>query len=280
MVQKRIILANDLSGIGKVALTPATPIMACCQIETILLPTILLSSHTGGFGQIAIQELLDFTKQSLEQWKALNLKTDALFIGYCRQMEQLKVLLDYHITQNSDALLIVDPIMGDHGKLYSGFTEEYVLQMRRVCSKADVILPNLTEAALLTQADYLEGIQPIESYQKLARKLSNLGAKKVILTGIQTKFGSIGLLSYDAVTETFATAFTPHYPHHFFGTGDIVSAILSACILQGFSLEKALSTATTFLDATLQETIAQQKDLQYGVAFEPQLHLLTQLFHS
>jgi pyridoxal kinase len=273
-------LANDLSGIGKVALTPAIPIMACCQIETILLPTILLSSHTGGFQQIAIQELLDFTKQSLEQWKALSLKTDALFIGYCRQIEQLKLLLDYHTTQNTDALLIVDPIMGDHGKLYSGFTEEYVQQMRTVCSKADVILPNLTEAALLTKTEYLEGVQPVEAYQELAKKLADLGAKKVILTGIQTEVGSIGLLSYDNATEQFATAFTPHYPHHFFGTGDIVSAILSACILQGYSLEKALSIATTFLDATLQETIAQQKNLQYGVAFEPQLHLLTQLFHS
>ena len=115
-------------------------------------------------------------------------------------MEQLKVLLDYHITQNSDALLIVDPIMGDHGKLYSGFTEEYVQQMRSVCSKADVILPNLTEAALLTQTEYLKGIHPIETYQALARKLANLGAKKVILTGIQTEVGSIGLLSYDATT--------------------------------------------------------------------------------
>ena len=152
--------------------------------------------------------------------------------------------------------------------------------MRSVCSKADIILPNLTEAALLTQTKYLEGIQPVETYQKLARELADLGCKKVILTGIQTTVGSIGLLSYDATTEQFATAFTPHYPHHFFGTGDIVSAILSACILQGFSLEKALATATTFLDATLQETIAQEKDLQYGVAFEPQLHLLTQLFHS
>ena len=280
MVQKRIILANDLSGIGKVALTPAIPIMACCQIETILLPTILLSSHTGGFQQIAIQELLDFTKQSLEQWKVLNLKTDAIFIGYCRQIEQLKLLIDYHTAQNSDALLIVDPIMGDHGKLYSGFTEEYVQQMRKVCSKADVILPNLTEAALLTETEYLEGVQPVEAYQELAKKLTGLGSKKVILTGIQTEVGSIGLLSYDTATEQFATAFTPHYPHHFFGTGDIVSAILSTCILQEYSLEKALSIATTFLDATLQETIAQQKDVQYGVAFEPQLHLLTQLFHS
>ena len=170
--------------------------------------------------------------------------------------------------------------MGDHGKLYSGFTEEYVQQMRTVCSKADVILPNLTEAALLTETEYLEGVQPVETYQELAKKLADLGAKKVILTGIQTEVGSIGLLSYDSATEQFATAFTPHYPHHFFGTGDIVSAILSACLLQGYSLEKALSIATTFLDATLQETIAQEKDLQYGVAFEPQLHLLTQLFHS
>lgn len=280
MVQKRIILANDLSGIGKVALTPAIPIMACCQIETILLPTILLSSHTGGFQKIAIQELLNFTKQSLEQWTELSLKTDALFIGYCRQIEQLKLLLDYHTTQNPDALLIVDPIMGDHGKLYSSFTVEYVQQMRKVCSKADVILPNLTEAALLTETEYLEGVQPVEAYQELAKKLTGLGSKKVILTGIQTEVDSIGLLSYDTATEQFATAFTPHYPHHFFGTGDIVSAILSACLLQGYSLEKALPIATTFLDATLQKTIAQEKDLQYGVAFEPQLHLLTQLFHS
>ena len=280
MVQKRIILANDLSGIGKVALTPAIPIMACCQIETILLPTILLSSHTGGFQQIAIQELLDFTKQSLEQWKALNLKTDALFIGYCRQIEQLNLLLDYHTTKNPDALLIVDPIMGDHGKLYSGFTEAYVQQMRSVCSKADIILPNLSEAALLTETEYLEGVQSIDAYQELAKKLAGLGAQKIILTGIQTEVDSIGLLGYDATTEQFTTAFTPHYPHYFFGTGDIVSAILSACMLQGFSLEKALSIATTFLDSTLQETIAQEKNLQYGVAFEPQLHLLTQLFHS
>ena len=152
--------------------------------------------------------------------------------------------------------------MGDHGKLYSGFTEEYVQQMRSVCSKADVILPNLTEAALLTQTNYLEGIQPIEAYQALARKLADLGAKKIILTGIQSEVGSIGLLSYDAATEQFTTA------------------ILSACMLQGYTLEKALILATTFLEATLQETITQEIDLQYGVAFEPHLHLLTQLFHS
>lgn len=282
MQPKKIILANDLPGIGKVALATAIPIFSCCQIETYLLPTVLLSSHTGGFPHIAIQESTEFLQNTLQQWQSLQLTSDAMFIGYCRHQQQLQQLLDYH-QQQTQQQLFVDPIMGDNGKLYSGFSHEYVAKMRTVCSQATVVMPNLTEAALLTDTDYYTEPQPLEYYQVLAKKVASLGSKIVILTGIQLSVHEhvmIGALAYDSQTQRYFHAVTPKYPQHFFGTGDMFSAIITAALLQEIPLEEALQMALTFTDSSIQTTLQSGRDLRFGLIYEPHLQNLMQLFQE
>lgn len=180
---KKILIANDLPGIGKVALAPAIPIFACCQIETILLPTVLLSSHTGGFKNIAIAEQTEFMRQSLCQWENLELNPDAILTGYFRNTEQIELIIDTIEKLPEPKKIFVDPIMGDNGKLYSGFTAEHVDTMRKLIQHADVIYPNITEACLLTETAYPSGKITMDFTRELAKKLAPLGPKHVIITG-------------------------------------------------------------------------------------------------
>lgn len=273
---KRILLANDIAGIGRVALSSAIPVMACSGIETSILPTVLLTSHTGGFPETFVEELPDFTTRALKQWKTIQLHHDALFIGYCRHTKQLDQLAHFCKETNISALF-VDPIMGDHGKLYSGFTMEYVHKMKEVVSKATCVFPNLTEAALLTDTAYLGENAPMEAYKQLAKKVATLGAKTVILTGIPYEMSKIGVLAYHRESQSFNTASTTKYPHHFFGTGDLFAAVTTASLLQGKNLSQGISLAMIALDTAIQATLAQKTDLKMGVAFEQALPLLTTL---
>ena len=141
---KKILIANDLPGIGKVALAPAIPIFACCQIETILLPTVLLSSHTGEFKNIAIADQTEFMRQSLYQWENLEIKPDAVLTGYFRNTEQIELMVDTIEKLPASTKLFIDPIMADNGTLYSGFTQKHVAEMRKLIQHAHVIYPNIT----------------------------------------------------------------------------------------------------------------------------------------
>ena len=180
---KKILLANDLPGIGKVALAPSIPIFACCQIETMLLPTVLLSSHTGGFKNIAIAEQTAFMKQSLNQWRELELNPDAVLTGYFRNAEQIELIIDTIEKLPESTQIFVDPIMADNGNLYSGFTAEHVEAMRKLIQQAQVIYPNITEACLLTETAYPSGKITMDFTRELAKKLALLGPKYVIITG-------------------------------------------------------------------------------------------------
>lgn len=277
MSLKKIILANDLTGIGKISLASSMVIMACCRIETALLPTVLLSSHTGGFEQIASQSLTTFFQETLRQWEALAIQSDALFIGYCQDPQQLHLLLQFHQKQTKQQLFI-DPIMGDNGKLYQGFTPTYVENMKAICGHADVIMPNLTEAYLLTNQTYND-TGSLADYQQLAQQVAQLGCKTVILTGVPQQ-QTIGVIAYDAVKKAFYQQFTPKYPYHFFGTGDLFAAIVTASLLQGLSLSNAIDLACHTLEQCIQQTLAQGRDLKYGLAFETQLDHLTHIFHT
>ena len=228
---KKILIANDLPGIGKVALAPAIPIFACCQIETMLLPTVLLSSHTGGFKNIAIAEQTEFMRQSLFQWENLELKPDAVLTGYFRNPEQIELMVDTIEKLPASTKLFVDPIMADNGKLYSGFTAEHVEAMRKLIQQADVIYPNITEACLYTKE-----------------------------------------------TDAFFDFYKTKYPHHFYGTGDTLAALATACILQEMSIEDALSFTLKFIDEVLQSSSQQPEQIPFGLPIEKKLGMLTTKF--
>ena len=179
----KVIVANDLVGLGKVALTSSLPIMSACQTEVLPLPTVLLSSHTGEFENIYVRDLTDDLKGFCKQWEHLDFIVDGLVSGYFKSEEALKCV--GQLARDKQIALFVDPIMGDNGSLYQGFDRNYVEAMKAFCQQADVIIPNLTEAAFLTDTPYLEeGSYDEATIEKLLRELTKLGPRKVILTGI------------------------------------------------------------------------------------------------
>lgn len=279
MTKKTLIVANDLPGVGKVALASAIPVLNSCQVETLALPTVLLSSHTGGFPQVAIHDTGDFITQALTQWRVLDLQAEALFIGYCRNTKQLEQLLDYHLEQTHPQQLFIDPIMGDNGKLYSGFTKEYVSHMRTLAQHASLLMPNVTEATLLAGVPYPTAPQPPDYYEQLARKVSDIGPKMVLLTGVPHPTEErIGVLAYERATGTVTTAFTTKYPHHFFGTGDLFAALISAFYLHGIPVDKALPIVLDWMNDCMKDTLLSGRSLQYGLAIEEQLHRYSHYF--
>lgn len=275
---KKILIANDLPGIGKVALAPAIPIFACCQIETILLPTILLSSHTGGFKNIAIADQTEFMRQSLYQWENLELKPDAVLTGYFRNTEQIELIIDSIEKLPESTKIFVDPIMGDNGKLYSGFTAEHVEAMRKLIQKADVIYPNITEACLLTETAYPTGKITMDFTRELAKKLAPLGPKHVIITGCPDREELTGVQLYTKETDSFFDFYKTKYPHHFYGTGDTLAALTTACILQYMTVEEALSFTLKFIDKVLQLSSQQPERIPFGLPIEKKLEMLTTKF--
>ena len=275
---KKILIANDLPGIGKVALAPAIPIFACCQIETILLPTVLLSSHTGGFKNIAIAEQTEFMRQSLYQWENLELNPDAVLTGYFRNTEQIELMVDTIEKLPESTKIFVDPIMGDNGKLYSGFTAEHVDAMRKLIQHADVMYPNITEACLLTETAYPTGKITMDFTRKLAKKLSQLGPKYIIITGCPDNEEITGVQLYYKESDSFFDFYTTKYSHHFYGTGDTLAALTTACILQDMSVEEALSFTLKFIDEVLQLSSQQPERIPFGLPIEKKLGMLTTKF--
>ena len=275
---KKILIANDLPGIGKVALAPAIPIFACCQIETILLPTVLLSSHTGGFNNIAIAEQTEFMRQSLYQWENLEIKPDAVLTGYFRNTEQIELMVDTIEKLPESTKIFIDPIMGDNGKLYSGFTKEHVEAMRKLIQKADVIYPNITEACLLTDTPYPSEKITMDFTRELAKKLAELGPEYIIITSCPDSKELTGVQLYTKETDSFFDFYKTKYPHHFYGTGDTLAALATACILQEMSMEDALSFTLKFIDEVLQLSSQQPEQIPFGLPIEKILGMLTTKF--
>lgn len=275
---KKILIANDLPGIGKVALAPAIPIFACCQIETILLPTVLLSSHTGGFKNIAVADQTEFMRQSLYQWENLEIKPDAVLTGYFRNTEQIELMVDTIEKLPKSTQVFVDPIMADNGKLYSGFTQEHVEVMRKLIQKADVIYPNITEACLLTDTPYPTGKITMDFTRELAKKLAKLVPEYIIITGCPDSEELTGVQLYKKETDAFFDFYKTKYPHHFYGTGDTLAALATACILQEMSVEDALSFTLKFIDEVLQLSSQQPEQIPFGLPIEKKLGILTTKF--
>ena len=244
---KKILIANDLPGIGKVALAPAIPIFACCQIETMLLPTVLLSSHTGGFKNIAIAEQIELMMDTIEKLP-------------------------------ESTQVFVDPIMADNGKLYSGFTHEHVEAMRKLIQHAQVIYPNITEACLLTETAYPSGEITMDFTRELAKKLAELGPEHIIITGCPDSEEITGVQLYTKERNSFFDFYKTKYPHHFYGTGDTLAALATACILQGLPIEDALSFTLQFIDEVLQLSSQQPEQIPFGLPTEKKLGMLTTKF--
>lgn len=250
-----ILVAEDLSAVGGISLSAALPVLTAMSYDVAALPTSLLSTHTSGYGRPAVKQLDDWLPAVFDHWTAAQLHFDQALIGYVGSVELCQLLTGYLERQRLD-LLVIDPVLGDLGKLYSGFDATYVDAMRRLIRSADVILPNRTEASLLTGAGYQENPDLRVTLTALQRLLKP-GAHAVI-TDI-SRGDQIGCAWLD---EFGMVQFTgqPRLPGHYNGTGDTLAAAIAGLMGRGFSLTRSLELANQWLNLAVAETLAQHRD--------------------
>ena len=267
--QKRVAAIHDLSGFGKCSLTVALPILSAAGIETSALPTAILSTHTGGISGYTYRDLTEDMRPVMKHWKSLDIKFDAIYTGFLGSFEQLDIVKEFFDAfRQEDNLILVDPVMGDNGELYTVFTREFAAGMRMLCQKADIIVPNLTEAALLLDEPYHPGPYTHAYIESLLRKLGALGPQKVVLTGVYCKEDELGAATYDRTTDTIDYVFTQKIPGYYHGTGDVFASALLSALLNDFSLIDAAAIAVHFTTDSIRRTYKAKTDYRFGVNFE------------
>ena len=273
---KRVVTIQDISCVGKCSLTVALPVISACGVETAVIPTAVLSAHTA-FQGFTFHDLTGEIAPIAAHWKREKLGFDAIYTGYLGSFEQLE-LVSHFIDQfkTADNLVIVDPVMADNGALYPGFTEAFVGEMARLCGKADVIVPNLTEAAYLLQVPY-----PGEDYdrpyiEEMLVALSKLGARQVVLTGVSFAPDRLGVMAYDAERNRFFQYCNEKMPASFHGTGDIFASAMTGALMRGCSLEQALEVAVDYTVESIRKTMEDAEHRWYGVNFEQAIPMLVE----
>ena len=266
---KRIVSIQDISCFGKCSLTVALPITSAMGIETCVIPTAVLSTHTGGFTGYTYRDLTSDIADIARHWKSIDLEFDAVCTGYLGSFEQIRLVSDFFDDFKTDKnMLIVDPVMGDKGKFYAGFTSEFAAEMKKLCRKADVILPNLTEASLLLGEEYIDGGYDEEYIKGLLIRLSRIGSKIVVLTGVSFDDNSQGVMSYNSETNEFFSYFSDNIPGYYHSTGDVFSSTLAGALVKGFDMGKSVKIAVDFTVDCIRHTIGYEKEHWYGVKFE------------
>ncbi len=264
---KRILTIQDVSCVGKCSLTVALPIISACGIETAILPTAVLSNHTM-FKSWTFRDLTDDMDDIAKKWKEENIDFDSLYTGYLGSADQIeKVKALFKDFKKQGGFTVVDPVMADNGKLYPGFDLDFVKKMTTLCAVADYIVPNLTEASFILGVPYPTEYD--EEYIKdMLIKLTDLGAKKALLTGVTFEKGKLGAYGYDCQTKEFFYYYNEHLPVNFHGTGDVFASTLTGALTLGKSFLESTKVAVDYTVQTIRETMKNPDHNFYGVDFE------------
>lgn len=268
MKQKRTVAINDISCMGKCSLTVALPIISSLGIETVVLPTAVLSAHTA-FDGFTFCDLTEEFVPVTDHWKKRGEKFDCIYSGYLGSQRQIDLVGNFiDDFKDSCTKVIIDPVLGDHGRLYTNFTQDFAQSMARLCSKADVITPNLTEAAFMLGCEYVGEGYSEEYIRDLLIKLSALGAKKIILTGISYDDKRLGVACYDSATKEYTYYAGERIESMFHGTGDVWASSFTAAYVKGYEFTEAAKIATDFTVECIKATIDDKDNHWYGVKFE------------
>lgn len=266
---KRAVTIQDISCFGKCSITVALPLISAMGVECAVIPTAVLSTHTGGFRGYTFRDLSDDIPKIAEHWKRENLTFDGVYTGYLGSPEQAEMIESF-IDDFSPPLVFIDPVMADNGSLYAGFDEKIVEAMRKLCGKADIIVPNLTEATLLLGEEYRKSGAEDEEYIRSALvKLSGLGAKITAVTGVSCSGDKTkqGVMAYDSRTGEFTEYYAESLPVSCHGTGDVFSSTMFAALLLGKSIAEAEKIAVENTVNCIRHTIG-DKNHWYSVKFE------------
>lgn len=268
--QKQAVSIQDISCVGRCSLTVALPILSAAGISTGIIPTAVLSTHTGGFKDYTFRDLTDDILPIAKHWTTENIAFDAIYTGYLGSFEQIEIVKEFfRLFRKENTLVYVDPAMADNGQLYYGFTPEFALKMGELCAEADVIVPNITEACFMLGEEYQAGPYTEEYINGLLDRLyEKIGAPKIILTGVMYDDKRIGATVYDAHSGERGYASTHYLPHSVHGTGDVYASAALGALMNGFSLQDAAQLAANYTVESMEETLRVNNDLRYGVNFE------------
>lgn len=273
--QKRIAAIHDLSGFGRCSLTVILPTLSVMGIQVCPVPTAVLSSHTGGLGNTVFRDLSDYTLPTLKHYKELEIEFDCIYSGFLGSTEQIDHCLKF-IETYKNALTVVDPVMGDHGKPYKTCTEELRHRMSELVSVADLITPNLTEAYMLLNQTYSEIPLAQSQAKSMLVRLSEKGPSFVIITGVFMADGKMANIGYDRKRNMFWRVDYDYLPVAYPGTGDIFASVVIGSVLNGNSLPIGMERATRFLEYAITTTFGFGTDVRYGVMLERCLGWLTE----
>ena len=274
MAQKRVLAIHDISCFGRCSLTVALPIISSVGAECTVIPTAVLSTHTGGFTGFTYRDLTEDIIPIVDHWKTLDLKFDAIYTGFLGSFEQIAIVADTIDRLDENTMIVVDPVMADNGQLYKIFPKEFPMEMRKVCSRADVLMPNITEATLLLGEEYVEGPYTPDYIEGLMKRLTTLGPRKIILTGVFFDDAKLGAATYDADTDEKSYYFCDKIPGYYHGTGDVFGSAVVGALIRGRSLPDASRIAVDFTVGSIKRTYEAKTDIRFGVDFEegiPQL---------
>ena len=270
----KVAAIHDLSGYGRCSLTVALPILSAMGVQCAVLPTAYLSTHTA-FPNFTFLDLTEEMKKTMDHWEQLGLRFDAVYSGFLGGVEQIDIVAEFiRRFQRRGGLAVVDPVMGDNGRRYVTYTDAMCDATRSLAEKADVITPNLTEAAFLLQEDFYALPTDRAGFAELARRLSGGGARSVVLTGARDGENTIGAAVYDRERDCVEFTLTDCIPGEYHGTGDVFASVLTGALLQGKSLVEASALAARFVRDCAARTYPQQTPPQEGVDFEPLLYTI------
>lgn len=272
---KRCLTIQDYSCMGRCSLTVALPILSAAGIETIGLPTAVLSNHTA-FAEWNYTDLSAELIKNVDMWKDYNNHFDCIYTGYLGNGQAEIIIEIFKKLKKQGTFIVVDPAYGDNGKLYAGFGKEHVDEMKGLLSYADVICPNITEAASLLGIEYPGEKLDVKECESIVKRLSQLGPKKVVLTGVLSKEkDEVGCITYDQEKDELKSYFTENLQGRYHGAGDTFASVMVSGLLHDVSLYDSVKIAHDFVHESMKENLKNNVDgVLYGLVYEGHLHEL------
>ncbi|MBQ5316144.1 MAG: pyridoxamine kinase [Oscillospiraceae bacterium] len=269
----KVAAIHDLSGVGRCSLTVILPTLSAMGIQVCPVPTAILSSHTGGFGEVEMRDLTDYIVPALAHYKRLGYSFDCIYSGFLASKDQVDHCLDFFAAY-PDALKVVDPVMADHGKPYKTCTPELRHRMKELAAAADMITPNLTEAAILLGEDPSYMPKNRAEVKSMLARLSHLGPSTVVITSVYTGGESYNA-GYDSKSNKYWCVPFRRVNASYPGTGDVFASVLTGSVLKGDSLPIAMNRASEFLELAIMTTFSYDTDVRDGIMLESCLEYLT-----
>jgi len=266
---------HDISGVGRCSLSVILPVLSAMGVQACPVPTAVLSTHTGGFGDVAMRDLTDYMQSALSHYKSLGLKFDCVYSGFLSSVHQIDHCLEFFAAY-PEALFVVDPVMGDHGKPYRTCTGEIRARMGELVEKADIITPNLTEVYMLLGKEYDHAPLTVTEARSILARLGEKGPRFVAVTSVRLSDGAFSNIGYDRERGAYWRVDCEYVPVAYPGTGDIFAAVVTGSLLSGGSLPIALDMASSFLELAIKTTYSYGTDTRYGIMLEKSLAWLTE----